>query len=628
MNAKETAGSMLPVDMRIGIINTIAKSIYADPAVKIREAVANSMDNQASWFFLYIDIPSRSVSLFDNGSGITRGRFNEIFANIGFGLTKDKFSNSYFGLGLMSILELGKRCTIITKSTCENQVLKLEVDSLEIFSEKARGEPIGKIKELIKLYDSDLEERERISIISEEEIDKNFGGFPDSFTEIILNDIPSEAFDAIAADDFTVSLRKTLPLKEDPDETFYKNIKNKKTVEEIRKILANKDLCPTIDVYVGASEGGKELGQIWKYYPDFRKHLQFEATDVVCRVKSYKDSKGEIREFAFYYITSIEDLEESTKRNVETGLWIRNKNFLVKEADYLQRPGSKQVTLSEPLKNWLYGEVFHKGMTDFLVVTRNEYNWESADFNIFREQILSELTSLNVELRNAWRNNKRISDLVIGPFMEMKKPDNPIQKCSKTLQDVGLMKVNEADRVLEELRKVRRPELEHEERSLERLIAMRDDEILLADDEQIKVVIDPKLADGTDFERHREQKTSRIVARLSPKLFSSRTMKFLERTFQVHFVAGKDSGGAVSIDVDNRKIYINPFNQDISRYSLSFIDVYIAVELAYSLSKSPEDMRRIMLSLLGNKIWKGSDSPRKYLQALNDELQRRAASLM
>ena len=358
MNAIERPANELKVDMRIGIINTIAKSIYADPAVKIREAVANSMDNKASWFIFYIDTPSRTISLIDNGNGITRNRFDEIFINIGFGLgQKDKISNSYFGLGLMSILELGTKATIITKSNAEKQVLKLEVDSKKIFSEEARNESIGKIKTMLKLHNSDLEERETISIISEADIEKAIGGFPDSFTEILLNDIKKETFEKISSGEFETELRKVLPLKPHPDEPFYKSIKDPEAVESIKNILNNKEFCPTIDVYLGVSEGGKGLGQIWKYYPDFRKHLEFDATDVVCRIKSYKDSKGNDREFAFYYITSIEDLEESSKKNVETGLWVRNRNFLVKDADYLQKPGTRQATLNEPLKNWLYGEV-------------------------------------------------------------------------------------------------------------------------------------------------------------------------------------------------------------------------------------------------------------------------------
>ena len=128
MNKK--TGVVLPslnVQMKIGILNTIANSIYSDPKVKVREAVANSMDNEATWFTIYADRPSLTISLMDNGTGITRSRFNEIFENLGYGLEKDEiYSNSYFGLGLLSILAFGKRAKIVSKSRQEGEVIRLE----------------------------------------------------------------------------------------------------------------------------------------------------------------------------------------------------------------------------------------------------------------------------------------------------------------------------------------------------------------------------------------------------------------------------------------------------------------------------------------------------------------------
>ena len=62
-------------------------------------------------------------------------------------------------------------------------------------------------------------------------------------------------------------------------------------------------------------------------------------------------------------------------------------------------------------------------------------------------------------------------------------------------------------------------------------------EIVLANDDQIRVVIDPALSGKQEFLRHREKSTNRIIARLSPDLFSSRRVKFLENAFDVFFVA-------------------------------------------------------------------------------------------
>jgi len=43
------------VDFKINILHTIADAIYATAAGKVREAVANSRDNGASWVVIVLD---------------------------------------------------------------------------------------------------------------------------------------------------------------------------------------------------------------------------------------------------------------------------------------------------------------------------------------------------------------------------------------------------------------------------------------------------------------------------------------------------------------------------------------------------------------------------------------------
>ena len=78
MNQDSTVQVTPNVQIRVQILNTIARSIYSDSRVKIREAVANSMDNEATWFILYADRPSRTISLMDNGIGITKAPYMEL----------------------------------------------------------------------------------------------------------------------------------------------------------------------------------------------------------------------------------------------------------------------------------------------------------------------------------------------------------------------------------------------------------------------------------------------------------------------------------------------------------------------------------------------------------------------
>ena len=72
------------------------------------------------------------------------------------------------------------------------------------------------------------------------------------------------------------------------------------------------------------------------------------------------------------------------------------------------------------------------------------------------------------------------------------------------------------------------------------------------------------------------------------------------------------------MDVDNEKIYINPFNQELLNYSVSFVDIYIAVEFAYAMATTKEDMKQYLLQLLGRNFPNTKD----YFGPLSDELMR------
>jgi hypothetical protein len=617
----------IEVQMKTGILETIAKSIYSDPKVKIREAVANSLDNNATWFIIYADRPSRNITLIDNGTGISRKRFGEIFDNIGYGMQRrNLYSNSYFGLGLLSILAFGQSAKIISRSSSERQVIKLEIDSQKIFSEEMRDKPISDVSRLLTLKDSSVSERERLSILDDAELKKLVGDFPETFTEIVLENIDQTVFEQVISEDFVKEIRKLLPLKVQTNEPFLASIKDAKTLEWLIDTMNNNDFCPTIHIYFGISGGEKELTPLWKYFPNFRKDLEIGAADIIYGSSKNNLDDGKPR-FMYYYLYSTDDLEERTKTNMETGFWVRNKNFLIKEADYFQKPGTgRKAIIHEPLKNWLFGEIFHRDMTRFLIVTRNEYVWESSDFDNFYKEISDLVHDLNRDLRAVWKNSKEVVDSVINPFIEITEEANPFYRVYDTLLKIGIIdNPGENEIILDKLSQRRNPALENSQR-IDNLIKKLRQDIVLADDENMKVIIDHKIGPPTKYVKHREEGTSRIIVRISPDIFAPVKVIFLGKTFDVFYVAAKESSPGMSIDRANYKIYINPFNQDISHYSLSFIEIYIAVELAYICSKTKEEMKIYLLNLLGSKLIKPEINPKKYLFSLKDELQRRRSA--
>jgi len=606
------AKTNINLKVKVGILHTIAKSIYASTDVKIREAVSNSIDNDASFFIIFLDRATRSMSLFDNGSGITRERFKEIFESLGYGLYRDNNKLSYFGLGLMSIMQLGKSAKVVTKTSGKDEILLLDIKADKIFEKEVEKESIETLSKYINLSDSDFLYRNTISPLSEATIKEVFGDIPDSFTEIIIENLYDADLEKLSEEGFINDLRKQLPLKIDDDETFLNRIADPLSLKKMKEIFSDKKYFPSIDVYFGIEEE-KPLRQIFKYFPDFREELEFGKGNLLA---------DKTDKFAYFILYATgEALEEREKENPDRGFWVRNRNFLVKPADFFQQPGTRQRFIHEPLKGWIYGEIFHTNMNEFLVVSRNDYLWDEPRYKEFRDEVLKIISPLNTDLRKAWEYGDEIAKTVIKPFKEIETQKGPFYKVSKTLAKMGIeCDGKDAADILKNFDENKRDrDLEKEELRIDLLLERNKDKIFLIDDENSLVAIDPSIDPRNLFVKSWDAAQKRLNVYISPKLFSPKKSLFLGKSFDIFFVAGEESNNAISIDVQNAKIFVNPFNQEIINYTVSFIDVHIAVELADALAANKAEMKVYILKLLGREFKDAS----KYLSPLADDLSRK-----
>lgn len=599
----------IPVKMKMGILHTIAKSIYASPQGKVREAVANAVDNNAKKFLILADRPSATLSLFDDGTGISEEKFKEIFANLGYGLDKPNPSSlSYFGLGLMSIIQLGKKATIYSKIECGTKLNALSVNVEEIFDHTHENEDVSFLEECIEPWTLEIESREENSILKNGYIESSFGYFPSSFTEIIIEGIPPRIFDYVASMSFKSELQKLLPVKVKENEEFIEKMTDMDAKEKIVNILNDPIYCPTIDVYYGV-ENELVIEQLWKYFPQLKRNLRYHEVDIIVEKKT---------NFASYIIKTTEDLEESGKDSTETGFWIRNRNFLVKPADFLEQPGSRKKIVHEPLKNWIFGEIFHQNMNDFLVVARDDYVWDSPEFSKFQEEVSSMTEPLNQELRKAWSASNKIVKAIVSPFLEISSQKGPFERAAETLKQMGAVNdISSLDSLLKKIEERTTGTLNGFNK-IEELVSEGVGSITLADDKEGLVQITAGIHD--DYVKKWDSENERIVVEISPKIFESKKVVFLGKTFQMHFVAGKNDSTGISIDIENESIHVNPFNQQLMKYSISFLDIYVAIELADALSDSKSEMKDYLVNLLGRKFNDAS----KYLGALGDDLRRKA----
>lgn len=314
----------LLVDVKINILHTIADAIYSTPEGKIREAVANSRDRSATWVVIALDQTNRRLSIFDNGSGITRQRFTEIFDNIGYGCA-DNLNGptlSYFGLGLMSVFQLGNSVKIYTRPQGTRKVLFLPVQTGSIFDKANKGKSIRDMSNFMgPVQDAKESDRKKASL---DILTSMFStdapvSMPESFTEIIIEDIRLDVIEEMSSSEFRETLSQMLPLRARDDEPFLKRFTGPKG-REVAKLISNPAYCKTIDVYFGVQEqvGTQEetseedeislsddegIPQLWKYFPKFKSSISFPDDNV------YVGTCDEGR-FGYYVVHSIgEDLQ-------------------------------------------------------------------------------------------------------------------------------------------------------------------------------------------------------------------------------------------------------------------------------------------------------------------------------
>lgn len=627
----------IDVDVKVGILHTVANAIYATPVHKIREAVANARDNEAKWIVIIADRITNTLCFYDNGCGIRREWFKEIFKSIGYGMlsTEPTPKLSYFGIGLMSVFRLGDKVKLFTRSTDEQEMSVLEVDTKAIYDKTIKDKSISTLSKHFKLNRADEKMRETAFAPQLDEfIEKILGGKPQSFTEIVIEELNNEDLDIICDLGFLDELCKVLPLRVAPSEPFLMRFSGQMG-KNIKSLLENDTYCSTIDVYFGVlgeslTESTEEdlvgekydnviiedIDQLWKYFPRFRSDLKFPDANVLF-------SKPDDGDFAYYIIHTVaEDLYRSTEETKENGFWVRNQNFLVKAADFLEKPGRKFRLIHVPLRNWIFGEIFHHNMNHFLTVSRTDYLFAEKDFLDFRKQIFGIVKPLNTLLRTIWREKKRIVECIVEPFAKIGEKGGALDRTEKKLRQLIGNDLNEKEfreKVFRKMNEKRNEEIEDKDAQVDKILRQNNETIFLGEEDQVYVQIDPAIRDRVSYcqvswNANKEQ----VEVSISPNLFDPKKVTFLGESFDLIFVAKKESDPGVSINVDEKKIWVNPFNIELSQYSVSILDVMIALEVANALSHTQEELKKNFLSLIGVR----SPQVYNYVAPLGDDLRR------
>jgi len=587
-----------------GLLRTIANGIYPTSLTKIREAVANSQDNNANNFYFNIDETSNSISLLDDGSGFTLVKLSEAINNIGLGLSKDsKDKNSFFGLGFFSVLSLGGSVNIFSKSG--STYYHFEIDSKEIFSKSNEELKISSLDKFIINKPYDAGEHKKSSVFYNEYID--FFTSTESFTEILISNVSTSNIKRMLDEDFVEELRKYLPLSILENEPFFDKIVDEKQKKQILE-LQKSDYSKTINFYFNDINNQNGKTKLYKYFPRFKEDTFFQKEFVQIIISTEYN-------YSMYFCYDFSEIQN--KGYTDSGIWVRNKNYLVQASSNLQKPKTKTKLFDEPIKKWVYGEIFHNNMHELLNANRDGFNWESEEFINFFKNVKKHLDGINEKIRKVHGLKISTFNIHVSPFECINDPkQSPLRLLPNRLKNLN--DINDAydtgDVFFDKISRTFEEGIDYENERIDvRYKNLEKDELLFKTKNK-EIYLTNSQEEYHDFWDNNNDK---LLAYIPQSLYEERKYKLFNKEISLTFIASEKCVNPVAFDKSKNRFYINLSNSILQADTISNLDLILAVEIAWSMSKNKDLMKFNIYKIL--KI----DDPKEQINYdIKDSLKR------
>jgi len=605
------------------ILKTISDAIYSTPVDKIREITANSFDAKASC--IVMTISDDQLSFLDNGHGMDINDVKEIFKSLGFGLKRGRSAMSHFGLGLISILQLSTTKAFFY-SKKNNIELLIEIDTKEMFNVDNHKQELSTFSKYLKNIESveDIKAivykySKKLRVLNTREVEKHQWT---SFTELILTKVQPEIINDVMSAEVERKLGVILPLQINENDALINKIDDISLKKQFIEFFNDKEKCPSIEFYINNETSLPEktdnnvaeedtvketntnkLKQVYKYFYDFSNVLKIKTDNL----KLVKGSN-----YIAYILTQVNDLYEKDSENAKVyGFSIRNNNFLIKEGEFFDYPFIKKEkinTISKPLRNWIYGEIYCTDAHEMLKVSRNEFKENDGKFQTFVKEFSSNFLPYNAILRKAYNGRKNINDGFVEPIERLinSKPFDRIESIISTRSVNEREKAKLYNSIYANLKQnaKKRKWFGDDEYCIDNIVNNKNDFKLIVSDIQLSFT-NELLPNQNEFEISFDEKKLPIL-RLPKSLFNHYTVDFLGRKFAVKFVYLGEDGRDEDVLHYNmtdalNEIYINLFSDKIRKYTIDVIEVLLAIDVAYNVTNTKEQMKEYLISYFQQK---------------------------
>ncbi|MFC1542091.1 hypothetical protein ACFL50_06555, partial [Candidatus Latescibacterota bacterium] len=254
--------------------------------------------------------------------------------------------------------------------------------------------------------------------------------------------------------------------------------------------------------------------------------------------------------------------------------------------------------IQKPLRGWIFGEIFHKNINEMLEPSRQEFKRKSKIFKDFSNEIMELLSDYNKILRDSYKIQKEISDNILDPLTKINTREGTFSKAEKYLERMEIHhKGKDAINVLNQIKSPYDPN--NEKNRIDLLIGDSKEPFVIKDDEELFIAIDQSLV-SKKYDFSEENGRKKLI--ISKDLFFPKKGNFLGKAFDISIIVNKNGEGVI-FNEEEKKIYINIFNPEVQKCTLSYLHVYIAVEIAYKLSKGDTNiMRNKILTILSTNV--------------------------
>ena len=571
------------IKITTSLIRAITQSTYHNVSSQIREFVANSIDAKANRFNIFS--LNNAVAFVDDGNGLTKNEFENEYLTIGYSQSyKNNQKNGRFGIGMLSALPSCNTFYVYSKTKTEHFLAK--INSSKLFKDDNRK---NKVEDEFEISYNTLEDEKEIKeyIQSIETYlnlsSKTHAVFILSKPKGKMAELTSEKWyeNNSTIHKHIEKLRYELPLPIDKNDSFLNQLSDT-DANEIKKIFDNTEYSNIeLNWYVSSDDGFSTVSkQIthFLYGNNDTKNNPIENYEVI-PWQEYQLGENDKIYFGGYFIFNTKLVKMEWRNPI-----IRLNNIMVCRINELS--GSREFIGTYPYSGHYSGEIVVVGLKDILKITRDAFDDTSELYQSFIKLLSDTLNKSLKTNRERYKLKKEAKSFFVDEQNKI-----PIYIKNAIDDTIDIWKKNELDdiEIIKKFKSISESSILNKRNNLDE--ELRDKigkKIQLYDKEDEGINTRYFISPAKDINEpsveqidNAKNKDIDLIVKVNPDFFKPKEINLrVLGKFQIETKHGKKKDPPFDVNINEKKVYINFFNSDLTKYNLSVFEVETIIKAA------------------------------------------------